>query len=65
MKKFIVILVIALGALWSCSELLEQEPQGARTDASYWQTEADMIDAIAGCYNLLNSRNLGMHDLFF
>jgi len=65
MKKFIVILIIALGALWSCSELLEQEPQGSRTDVSYWQSEADMIDAIAGAYSLLNSRNLGMHDLFF
>jgi hypothetical protein len=64
MKKFIVIL-IALGALWSCSELLEQEPVGDRTDAAYWQSEADMFDAIAGAYNLLNSRNLGMHDLFF
>jgi hypothetical protein len=66
MKKIIVIL-IALGALWSCSELLEQEPIGPRTDAAYWKTEADMFDAITGTYQMLTSgsRSLGMHDLFF
>lgn len=64
MKKIIVIL-IALGAMWSCSDVLDQIPVGNRTDDAFWKSEADMQDAIVGAYSLLNSRNLGMHDLFF
>ncbi len=64
MKKIIIILIV-LSAIWSCTSILDQEPVGDRTDASYWESEADMVDAIAGAYSLLASRNLGMHDLFF
>ncbi|MFT7033615.1 MAG: hypothetical protein ACJA2S_002123, partial [Cyclobacteriaceae bacterium] len=64
MKKVIIILIM-MGTAWSCSDVLEQSPVGNRTDDAFWKSEADMQDAIAGAYSLLNSRNLGMHDLFF
>lgn len=64
MKKVIIILIV-MSTAWSCSDVLEQSPVGNRTDDAFWTSEADMQDAIAGAYSLLNSRNLGMHDLFF
>lgn len=64
MKKYISMLFVLIG-MWSCGNILDLEPVGNRTDASYWESEQDMFDAIVGAYSLLNSRNLGMHEMFF
>ena len=63
MKKYILLLAII--SMFSCNKILNQEPIGSRTDVDYWQTEADMVDALAGTYSLWATRELGMHDLFF
>jgi len=64
MKNYIIIL-FAIIMVFSCQSIIEQEPVGNRTDADYWQTEADMLDALAGAYSVWPTRELGMHDLFF
>jgi len=64
MTKYIS-LILTLLVFTSCEDILEQEPVGNRTDASYWESEQDLADAIAGAYSLLATRNLGMHELFF
>ncbi len=63
MKKYIIIMLLL--TTFSCEQILDQDPVGNRTDADYWQTEADMLDALAGAYSLWATRELGMHDLFF
>ena len=64
MKKYIIIFFI-LASFFSCEDILEIDPVGNRTDASYWQSEQDISDALAGAYAMFTTRNLGMHDLFF
>ncbi|MEQ9287919.1 MAG: RagB/SusD family nutrient uptake outer membrane protein [Cyclobacteriaceae bacterium] len=64
MKKYIIIILTVL-TVFSCESILDQEPVGNRTDVDFWQTEADMLDALAGAYSMWPTRNLGMHDLFF
>jgi starch-binding outer membrane protein, SusD/RagB family len=64
MKKNILIL-LAIITMFSCDDILEQQPVGTRTDLDYWETEADLLDALAGIHSLWATRDLGMHDLFF
>lgn len=64
MKKYAVLVVIGL-LFFSCDSILDQQLVGSRTDEDYWQTEADLRDAIAGAYGPWATRALGMDDLFF
>jgi hypothetical protein len=64
MKTYILTLFVALTFI-SCDSILNQELVGSRTDQDYWQTEADLRDAIAGVYQPWATRALGMNDLFF
>lgn len=55
MKKFISKTVGIVGALliFSCSDILDQNPQDAISSATFWKSEADVQMALAGCYNTL------------
>lgn len=64
MKKYTVLVVFGL-LFFSCDSILDQNLVGSRTDQDYWQTEADLRDAIAGVYGPWATRALGMDDLFF
>lgn len=64
MKKYAVLLVTGL-LFFSCDSILDQELVGSRTGDDYWQTEADLRDAIAGVYGPWATRALGMDELFY
>lgn len=57
--------MIAFVVFASCDKILDQELVGDRSDESYWQSEQDLLDAVAGTYRAFVNRDLGMHDLFF
>lgn len=63
--KYWKISMIALIIFASCNKILDQELVGDRSDETYWQSEQDLLDAIAGTYRAFVNRDIGMHDLFF
>lgn len=43
-------LVLALGGLCSCEDLLDKEPPSAISDGSFWNDDDDAYLALVGCY---------------
>ena len=63
--KYWKISMVALVLVASCDKILDQELVGDRSDENYWQSEQDLLDAVAGTYRAFVNRDMGMNDLFF
>lgn len=55
MKRFIskTVGIVCIALLFSCNDILDQNPQDAISSATFWKSEADVQMALAGCYNTL------------
>lgn len=52
MKKILIIsLILVLGINYSCTDLIETDPESVITVNSFWQTEDDALGGLYGMYN--------------
>lgn len=61
MKKAIYNLICAVGlagGLASCSDFLEIEPQDKILEDNFWSEKTDVMSAVAGCYDALQSEQV-------
>ena len=64
MRHYFLILSLLIFSI-SCDDIIDQDIVGERTTETYWTSQADLEDALAGTYAPFATRALGMHDLFF
>lgn len=59
MKKYIktkiVVMVLGLSSMMSCTDMLNQEPLSMTTPDNFWVSQPNAESAVAGCYGLLKN----------
>jgi hypothetical protein len=59
MKKYIktkiVLVVLGLSSMMSCTDMLNQEPLSMTTPDNFWVSQPNAESAVAGCYGLLKN----------
>ena len=63
--KCLIISVCLSGGLSACDDFFDTVPNDQLSPATFWKTEADVINAVTACYEDWNNPATGSSDVFF
>jgi hypothetical protein len=61
----VLVLFFCLGFLFSCNDLLKEEPYGVYSNDNYFQTEEDALNSVLYAYDPINNIEYGSRFLFY
>ena len=63
--KYLIVSVCLCGGLSACNDFFDTIPNDQLSPATFWKTEADVINAVTACYENWNNPATGSSDIFF
>lgn len=62
--KYLIVSVCLCGGLSACNDFFDTIPNDQLSPATFWKTEADVINAVTACYENWNNPATGSSDIF-